>query len=90
MHATFPSRSCACSRYDDDIFVAAKLVLLNPNERVGTAHELHSLRAGFLRWWLLLTRASLRRLQGLVIAHSFSRLSADTHMVPNTPVLERR
>lgn len=28
--------------------------------------------------------------QGLVIAHSFSRLSADTHIVPNTPILERR
>lgn len=28
--------------------------------------------------------------QGLVIAHSFSRLSADTHLVPNTPILERR
>lgn len=28
--------------------------------------------------------------QGLVIAHSFSRLSADGSMVVNTPVLERR
>ena len=28
--------------------------------------------------------------QGLVIAHSFTRLNADTSIVPNTPILERR